>query len=193
MQVPSKFLCISEGGQKSLRIFQKSCPFHLVSLATNWGGIEKHLDFSATLQIYRLFAAYQLEGCSRFGGWQQSVNFIEWGVFLPFSSATTWGDKAIIRNLNTTPIMYSAYLITAPTNQMFLDNWITPCGYDRRQSAPRKTKVRARQYGKLRKELGIGEQHTDTKHSLPSAKIVACKVVSGGHTSSRVSVANQNV
>ena len=66
--------------------------------------------------------------------------------------------------------MYSAYWITAPTNYPFLDNWITPCGYDHRQSAPRKTKVRARQYGKRRKELGIGEQHTDTKHSLPSAR-----------------------
>ena len=36
--------------------------------------------------------------------------------FVPFRRLLLEGINAVIRNLNTTPIMYSAYLITAPTN-----------------------------------------------------------------------------
>ena len=53
---------------------------------------------------------------------------------------------------------------------------------------PRQTRVRARQYGKRRKELGIGEQHTDTKHLLCcDVYTEAIKPVNFAVTSSNIS------
>ena len=144
---PYEFLCISEGCCKNLwEIFKSLALFALF----HWlpiEGVEKYLDFSARLQIYRLFAGYQLRGyikalvcyenkfCKQtvkdyYLRWSAPRNFPldKWGdkilfgkiqshcPFCAFSPATTWGDSVVIRNLNTTPIMYSAYLITAPTN-----------------------------------------------------------------------------
>ena len=99
MQEPSEFLCISEGGIiKNLEKFSKSLPFWC-----RFDGYQLRRSISRAKKIFvdkcRVwsdFTGYHLERCFSSMDENNLWILLSRGVFLTFSSATTWGDVLML-------------------------------------------------------------------------------------------------